>query len=546
MKIKPLDAVRRLKIFIKQTSLFFLLFFGSATAVFVSWYLGQSIQEFTQHKDQGNKLLQIHEHQLSTEYESVIADLTILSSLPTIDFSQHPGNGQISELKEIYSTFAKARDRYNQIRYLDNQGNERIRINFEKDQVYIVPEEELQHKSHRYYIQDILKLKQDEIYVSPFDLNIENREIEKPYRPMIRLGKRLYQNGKPVGMLIINYEGKFLFHAIGEEHSIMTVPSQLMMLNQDGYWLKDNNPEREWGFMFEDKKHLTFAQLHPDVWAYMQQHPSGQYKNRNGLYSFMKVNPLHPITGIHSNFIEQKSFITKKGHENATWILVSFLPTVEFNRHTINTIKQNLIYIILTLFATFIAAVLVSRYQIERHTLLLRNEYLANHDALTGLFNRSQLDYTVPKKLMQSRKADDCCTLYYLDLDGFKPVNDTYGHDIGDEVLKVVAKRLLSATRSQNDLVIRLGGDELLIVASGLNSEEEQIQFGNKLLKLFESPIVVKQHHLNIGATIGAATYPQDSEKLDHLISMADSALYYAKQHDKGTLKLFSPDKRTF
>jgi diguanylate cyclase (GGDEF)-like protein len=150
------------------------------------------------------------------------------------------------------------------------------------------------------------------------------------------------------------------------------------------------------------------------------------------------------------------------------------------------------------------------------------------------------LDQELPLKLSEANKSDKCCCVYYIDLDHFKPVNDNFGHDVGDEVLKIVANRLRGVIRKNSDMVIRLGGDEIMVLACNLDDPKKKAIFGNKLMSIFKNPMNAKGHTFKIGATIGCACYPNDSGEIDKLIKMADTALYHAKHQNKGSLKIYS------
>ncbi|CAN8141232.1 GGDEF domain-containing protein [uncultured Thiomicrorhabdus sp.] len=516
----------------------FLLISATVIALFLSWYLGQSKLEFANYQAQELNSLELYQHDIANEYNSVLADLNILSSLPQMQNDKN--NDKVKrELQLIYQKFAEMRHRYNQIRYLDNDGNELIRVNYNQGQVYVVPDHELQKKQHRYYVEDIKQLEAEQIYISPFDLNIEHKVIEEPYRPMIRLGKRLFDaNHQPNGMLIINYEGKYLLKTLEHGHQILSEKAKLMLLNQDGYWLKASDPKLEWGFMFSHKKDLTYKVLYPDVWQAMSENNAGQYENKDGLYTFEKFDPLNPSDKKEPHNLHK--LISTVGHQNATWILVSHLPQDDYHAQTNQTVQDNLLYLLILAIGSVLVSFLLTRYQYEQYKLVNRNKFLATHDPLTGLHNRTALDQELPLRLSEASKNDKCCCVYYIDLDHFKPVNDNFGHDVGDEVLKIVATRLRGVIRKHSDMVIRLGGDEIMVLACNLDDPKKKAIFGSKLMSIFKDPMNAKGHTFKIGATIGCACYPNDSGEIDKLIKMADTALYHAKHQNKGSLKIYS------
>jgi diguanylate cyclase len=156
---------------------------------------------------------------------------------------------------------------------------------------------------------------------------------------------------------------------------------------------------------------------------------------------------------------------------------------------------------------------------------------LAHTDALTGLLNRRGLQHALESSLAQTAGAP-MSALFLLDLDGFKPVNDTHGHDAGDELLACVARRLQSQVRS-TDLVARLGGDEFVVVARGLQTDAEAERVGAKLLAAFGEPFHIGNARCTVGATIGYALAPHDGRDAGSLLKRADAAMYAGKQAGK-------------
>jgi diguanylate cyclase (GGDEF)-like protein len=171
------------------------------------------------------------------------------------------------------------------------------------------------------------------------------------------------------------------------------------------------------------------------------------------------------------------------------------------------------------------------RARTERDTL----HSLAHTDPLTGLPNRRGLGQALAAALADCA-PDRMVALYMMDLDSFKPVNDRYGHDVGDELLVAVARRLQSQVR-QSDLVARLGGDEFVIMARHIAGAGQAHELGNKLLESFREPFFLGGAQVRLGLTIGYALAPQDSRDAVDLLKRADAAMYAGKQGGKFRLQ---------
>ena len=159
----------------------------------------------------------------------------------------------------------------------------------------------------------------------------------------------------------------------------------------------------------------------------------------------------------------------------------------------------------------------------KRHEL----ENLANTDGLTGLFNERFFSSILRQK--EQKKLP--FVLYYLDLDHFKPVNDTYGHDMGDKLLKEVAKRLQECIRN-NDYAFRIGGDEFALIISANMTDHLCEQTKNRILQSLLRPYEIDQKTLLIGASCGYATYPLEAEDTKQIRILADQRMYTEKEQN--------------
>ncbi len=159
----------------------------------------------------------------------------------------------------------------------------------------------------------------------------------------------------------------------------------------------------------------------------------------------------------------------------------------------------------------------------------------AHYDLMTGLANRALFNDRLQQSILRAKRQNSKIALFFIDLDKFKYVNDTYGHEIGDEVLQHVGKLMKSIVREE-DAVARIGGDEFSIIIENLSNTDSAIKLGEKVIDALEVPIKHKDYLLNISASIGISIYPDNSTSYDTLLKYADIAMYEVKQKGKRVL----------
>ena len=166
---------------------------------------------------------------------------------------------------------------------------------------------------------------------------------------------------------------------------------------------------------------------------------------------------------------------------------------------------------------------------------------MAYYDVLTKLPNRALLTDRIAQAILQTKRTDKFMAICYLDLDGFKPVNDTYGHDAGDSLLIELSNRLKECVRG-GDTVARLGGDEFVILLVGLEEIEEYELAMDRLMGTITQSFLINENSLTLTASIGVTLYPFDDCDADSLLRHADQAMYQAKQKGKDCYHLFDPE----
>jgi diguanylate cyclase (GGDEF)-like protein len=181
----------------------------------------------------------------------------------------------------------------------------------------------------------------------------------------------------------------------------------------------------------------------------------------------------------------------------------------------------------------------------ERKLNETRLESIALYDALTGVANRLLLADRVSQAIAHAQRHSTSMALIYLDLDGFKEVNDTFGHDVGDLLLREVAERLVSSLR-QEDTVARLGGDEFVIAIWQVVGAQDAATVAAKLVTSVSQPYDIRGNTLGLTASAGVSLYPAQGKDMETLLKSADLAMYEAKRGGKNAYRVFDDRQKMY
>jgi diguanylate cyclase (GGDEF)-like protein len=199
---------------------------------------------------------------------------------------------------------------------------------------------------------------------------------------------------------------------------------------------------------------------------------------------------------------------------------------------------ENSVTVMITPAGEFDGLLGISRDISERKQMQLKLEEMATHDYLTGLPNRVLLTDRFTTAAALARRNKSGVAVMSLDLDKFKSINDTLGHEAGDQVLKTVGMRLTGIIRA-SDTVARVGGDEFILVMLETKRTEDATTIAQKILDSFTEPLLIDGHQLHLSTSIGIAIYPEDAEDLETLTKKSDAALYYSKGHGRNQFKFY-------
>ncbi|MGQ8335713.1 sensor histidine kinase [Sunxiuqinia sp. A32] len=265
----------------------------------------------------------------------VMTDSRMFKSFFSKSATNNPNRSHFEDLMRDLLTEKK---NYYQIRFLDSLGMEIFRVDRVNDEPHVCNQDELQDKSQRYYFQEAIGLEAGGIYISPFDLNIEHRQIEKPFRPMIRICIPVFKGGhKAVGVNVLNFDGTRMLEELNEE--TVTGLGNSYLVNQVGYFLNAPDSALEWGFMFQNKKHITIKTLFDEDYEQISTLDFGQFESRRGLFTIATANPFAKLGEHVFDDVYPKSY---------SWKVISFIPRSELSLSAFGFLEKVVLLFILT------------------------------------------------------------------------------------------------------------------------------------------------------------------------------------------------------
>jgi hypothetical protein len=228
---------------------------------------------------------------LEQRRNDIRADLNLLAASPGVgEALDHLDEKTIQRIASDWELFVAEKQLYDQVRLIDLQGQERIRVNLTPYGASRAAQSLLQDKADRYYFKEAMTLYPGQIYASPIDLNIEHGVIEEPYKPMLRLATLVMDGeGKRTGLLVINVLASYIFDNLARHAQL--VDGRMLLLDASGYYLRGFTADQEWGFMFPpaSERQQRFNDDYPRVWAEMQRLETGQIDDPRGLFTFRTV-----------------------------------------------------------------------------------------------------------------------------------------------------------------------------------------------------------------------------------------------------------------
>lgn len=297
---------------------------------------------------------------MSETFIPLISDVKYLSTQRSFKHFLLNGKDSAFAIEDLIN-FSRSNSNYEQVRILDVKGNEVIRVNQNDSLISIVPKQYLQNKQHRDYFKKTLALSEGEVYISKLDLNMENGEVEIPFKPMIRVGTPITIKGRKQGVLIINYKAASFIKKLADSNSLNK--GDFFLLNEQGSLITAPDSYEKFS---SDRKEVDkdFKFYFPAIWNQINEKDEGSIISKNGYFSFTKVYPYKFSQGVEKKF--SKNIIK----DEVSWTMVFFLNENAFNEKMKIINEEPLKYLILSFLISLSAAFIVTFYRTKERNYL--------------------------------------------------------------------------------------------------------------------------------------------------------------------------------
>jgi len=296
MQIKP-NGNKKAVIFYEYLFLILMIF---SSLVLLYFYKYNNISN--EYKILLDQITKEHKVILENEFNDIRSDIDYLSSRDILQLLQVNSEKLKKDIKKDFFNYMKTKEKYDQLRILNLNGKEIIRIDKKGTFPVLIPEDKLQNKKERYYFQDTLKLRPDDIYISQLDLNKEHGNIELPIKPMIRLAKPIFdKNLNFNGVIIFNYKAKKIIKKL--QKSAASYNLNMSMFNKQGNILLYEDDSLNWSFMNKDSKVKFLKQINKSLWDDISQYERGLFENERGVFYIKPYFPYHLLLNQSNNIL---------------------------------------------------------------------------------------------------------------------------------------------------------------------------------------------------------------------------------------------------
>lgn len=520
---------------------------------------------------------QVLARRITASRQDVSRTLEMLATHPAATSALESSDAQLeSQLATLFTQVLRANPNYFQIRLISaaDNGLERVRIDRDGDTFIRVADDDLQEKGHYPYVSDTLKMPGGKTYLSRIVINHERGAHTGLDQPTVILATPVTNAaGRTLGLVVINVDLNRIFDQLRVD---LPKDFELYLANTSGDYLIHPDPSKAFGFdrgrrvLIQDDFPETRTLVEGTAQTVTLEANSPQQANVPMVANFIASTVRIPndenriILGLAQPLEAVLNQGNKLGNAILQIVLGFFLGSALLATFVARKVTRpiNLMSAAAQSFANDQQIVGLPIDRKDEIGLLARSfkkmqdqikrqlgelqanqaqlEHLAGHDVLTGLPNRRLFQDRLEHALARAERTGEGFALLFIDVDKFKSINDRWGHEAGDVVLKLAALRLASLTR-KSDTVARMGGDEFVILLDNPTSRRQIVSIAEKLLDSLRSPMRLTGQEIQVGFSVGISQYPEDGATAMALMASADRAMYETKAAGRNGFRFSSP-----
>jgi len=508
--------------------------------------------------------------------EEISRNLQVLSNHPAaLAALRETASADQEQLALMFESLMRANPSYFQIRLISaaDNGQERVREDRVEDRVMRVTGDDLQEKGHFSYVSGTLKLPAGATFLSRIVINHERGTHAGLEQPSVILAMPVIgDNGQAKGAVVINVDLNSVFNTLAAD---LPKHYQLFLANHHGDFLIHPDPTQTFGFdkgrrvLVQDEFAATRDLIDGKASSALAEVGDGRYAEAPVVAAF--VGRAVRVSSEEDRFIlgiaQPLAMLLEPANKLGLTVLqlvvglclACLVIAALVARAVTRPINSMSLAIQRFAYEHQPATLAVNRHDeigvLARSFNHMQDEirqqlnaleasreeldHLARHDALTGLPNRRAFQDRLEHALARAQRSGERFALLFIDVDNFKTINDRWGHEGGDVVLKIVAMRLDATTRKV-DAVARMGGDEFVVLLDNPAHREDIATIAEKLLDSVHSPILYAGQELKVGFSIGISRYPDDGNTAEALMARADQAMYATKSAGRNGFRFSS------